>query len=234
MVMIKHNQDGAISGVAVSLVFTVILLIAALAFGGWAYTSRQDYKDHSDAKAAAAATAATQAESKKKDAEFVEKEKNPYRTYNGPAEFGSITMQFPKTWSGYVAINNSNGAATPVDGYWYPNIVPSITDESSSFALRIQVVNQSYAEVLKTLQGQQQASIANKDQTPLAITPYALPSAKVSKVVGVKASGSLTQKKVGTMVVLPMRTSTLKIWTDGNQFVGDLDNIILPSFTFSP
>jgi hypothetical protein len=230
--MIKHNQDGAVSGLTVSLILTVLLLIAAIAFGGWAFTSRQDYKDHSDAKSATAAAAAVKVESKKKDAEFVQKEKNPFRTYNGPAEYGSIDMQFPKTWSGYVASSGSSSGSTPIDGYWYPNIVPTITDQSANFAVRLQVVNQPYAEVLKTLQGQQSSSQNAKGATPLVITPYTLKN--VPKVVGIRASGSLTSTKVGTMVVLPMRTNTLKIWTDGTQFVGDFDSIILPNLVFSP
>jgi hypothetical protein len=53
--MIKHNQDGAVNGVAVSLIFTVILLLGSLGFGFWAFSSREDYKNHSDAKSAAAA-----------------------------------------------------------------------------------------------------------------------------------------------------------------------------------
>jgi hypothetical protein len=229
--MIKHNQDGAVNGLALSLGFAVILLIAAIAFGGWAFSSRQDYKDNSDAKAAAAVTVAKQAEAKAKDIQFAEDVKQPLRTYTGPESYGSIVLKYPKSWSGYVADTGST-STNPVDGYFYPNIVPSITNPASSFALRVQVINQSYADVLKTLASQQTSSQSSQGQTPLVITPYALP--KVPKTVGIKASGSLTSTKVGTMVVLPLRTTTLEVWTEGTQYTNDFNNNILPNLTFSP
>ncbi|HVV25860.1 MAG TPA: hypothetical protein VHC21_02415 [Candidatus Saccharimonadales bacterium] len=230
--MTKHNQDGAVSGVAVSLVFTLLLLIAAIVFGVWAFGSRQDYKNNTDAKINAAVTVAKQNEDKLKDAAFAQAEKNPLTTWNGPEAYGSIALAYPKTWSGYVSVASSTntGSTNPVDGYFYPGVVPSTTDSSSSFALRIQVNSQSYANVV------QQLSQANS-QNPPTVAPYALP--KVPKVVGVKVTGTLPisngdTQKTGIMVILPLRSETLEIWTEGSQFTADFNNSILPNFSFSP
>jgi hypothetical protein len=97
--MIKRNQDGAVNGVVISLVLAVILLIGTLGFAGWAYMSRQDYKDNVDAKVSDAVVIAKQQESTAKDKQFVEKEKNPLRTYHGPDTYGGLTIAYPKTWS---------------------------------------------------------------------------------------------------------------------------------------
>ena len=214
------------SGVGISLILAVILLIAAICFGAWAFTSRQDYKNNTDQKIATAVTVAKQEESSAKDKEFVEKEKNPVRTYSGPQAYGSLIVHYPKTWSGIVDDTGKNSGAL-VNGYFYPNIVPSISDPNSSFALRIQVLNQSYAEVAKNYTELQQDK--NK---PVTITPYALP--KLPKVVGMQLSGNLPNQKTGVMVVLPLRFETLLIWTEGSQFTGDFTNTILPQFSFSP
>jgi hypothetical protein len=228
--MSKLNQDGAVSGLALSFALSVILLVAAISFGAWAFSSRQDYKNNVDEKIQAAVVTAKQQESAAKDAEFAEAEKSPLRTYSGPESFGSITIKYPKTWSAYV--NDGGTDSMPVDGYFYPNVVPGITNRSTPFALRLQVVGQSYSEVAKNLASQQKNT--DTKSTPLTISPYALP--KVPKVVGIKVSGTLQDKdnKLGTMIVLPLRSQTLEVWTEGTQFTSDFDKYILPNMTFSP
>lgn len=224
--MIKHNQYGGISGVAVSLIFCVLLLLGALGFGLWAFMGRADYKNNVDEKISAAVTVAKTEEATKKDKEFLEKEKEPLRIYTGPQAYGSITMSYPKTWSGSVDDSSGSGQ-TLVDGYFHPHIVPGVNNQSSTFALRFQVVSQSYSQVLESLKTLQQ----NK-QKPTQVTPYALP--KLPNVVGVMVKGALPKEKTGVMVVLPLRSQTLQIWTEGDSYQGDFNNIILPNFTFSP
>lgn len=231
--MIKHNQDGAVSGLAVSLVLTIVVLVGVLVFAVWAFSGRQDYKNHTDAKIAAAVTVAKREEGIAKDKQFAEEEKNPLRTYNGPEAYGSLSLQFPKTWSGYVdqANSSSSNNGTLLDGYFDPDIVPSVDNPASVFSLRFQVISQSYSQTLKSL------SSSSSSDNPPVIVPYSLP--KVPQAVGVKLTGTLpkgnsSNPKTGTMVVLPLRSQTLQIWAEGEQFQNDFNNIILPNFSFSP
>jgi hypothetical protein len=198
-------------------------LIGVAVFAYWAYSGRQDYKDNVDAKVATAVASAKQEEGKLKDAQFAEAEKNPLKTYVGPSAYGSVTVQYPKTWSAYVADTDDT---TPfVDGYFQPNVVPDISAQSSSFALRIQVVQNSYDSVLQTFQAQLK-------QGKVTVQPYALP--KLPKTVGSRLSGAIAQDKQGDMVLLPLRDKTLKIWTESASFKSDFDNIILKNLSFSP
>ncbi len=224
--MVKHNQNGAVSGVGISLILCAVLLVAAIGFGAWAFTSRQDYKVNSDQKVSAAVTVAKQQESTSKDKQFAETEKKPLKTYIGPEAYGSIVLNYPKTWSGVVDSTGTSGNAQ-VDGYFYPGVVPSLTDQNSTFAFRMQVINQSYAEALKNLSNLQQ-----NPENPSSITPYALP--KLPKIVGVQINGGLPNQKTGVMVVLPLRAGTIELWTEGSQFTGDFANNILPNLSFSP
>ncbi|MDP9129323.1 MAG: hypothetical protein M3N35_02975 [Candidatus Binatota bacterium] len=221
--MIKHNQDGAVNGLVVSLVFAVLLLIGALGFGGWAFSERQDYKNNVDTKIQTAEEAARQKESAVKDRQFAEEAKKPLKAYQGPEAYGSLLVNFPKTWSAYV--DDSTTSGTVLNGFFSPGTVPSATDEKSVFALRVQVVSQSYAEVLRSFEGQQ-------EEGALTVSAYALP--RLPKVVGVKATGELTEGKTVTMIVLPLRSQTLQIWTEGNQYLADFNDNILPNFSFSP
>lgn len=225
--MTKHNQDGAVSGLGLSFGLTVVLLIAAIVFGAWAYSSRQDYKNNVDAKINAAVQVAKQQESNAKDQQFAQEEKNPLKTYNGPEAFGSLAVAYPKTWSGYVVASDS-GSNSPMDGYFYPGVVPSVSDQGSVYALRISVLGQSYSQTIQNL-----SSLQTSANAP-TVTPYALP--KVPQTVGVKVTGTLpvSNQRSGTMVILPLRSQTLEIWTEGDQFASDFNNIILPNFSFSP
>ena len=221
--MIKHNQDGAVSGVAISLILTIVLLIAAASFGLWAFSSRQDYKNNVDAKIKAASEVVKQQESTLKDQQFAEESKKPLKSYNGPQAYGSLVLNYPKTWSGYV--DDSGSGRAFVDGYFAPGTVPSITNQTFLFALRIQVVNQPYATVLQSFASQQTTG-------KLSVSAYALPL--LPSVVGVKISGQLSDQKTVTMVVLPLRSQTVKISTEGTQYLNDFNNSILPNLTFIP
>src|SRR4051812_22043150 len=162
--MIKHNQDGAVSGVLISLILAVLLLSGAIAFGAWAYNGRQQYKDNVDSKIKSAVTTAVQQESAKKDADFAEEAKKPLKIYNGPPAYGSVVINYPKTWSGYV--DDTGSGNSQVDGYFAPGVVPAAQNPNSVFALRVQVINQPYSQVLQTLTGQQQSG-------KLSISAYA-------------------------------------------------------------
>lgn len=224
--MIKHNQDGAVSGVGISLVLSVVLLLGAIGFGVWAYTSRQDYKDNSDQKSAVAAEEARKQESAVKDKQFAEDYKKPFYTYDGPDSTGSLHIEYPKTWSGYIEQSNSDSATATLDGYFAPGIVPTKDDKSSIFSLRIKVLAQTYSQVVQSFQGQQQ-------EGQLKASAYSLP--KLPKVVGVQLSGKISDNQNNvTMVVLPLRSQALEIWTEGTQYVNDFNNYILPNFSFAP
>lgn len=213
---------------AVSLVVAVLLLIGAVVFGIWAFQGRQDYKNNVDAKIKTAVAAAKQQQGKVDSAHYAEAAKNPLKTYNGPETYGSMIVKFPKTWSAYV--DDTGTGSTLVDGYFAPGVVPSISDQNSVFALRVQVLSQSYAQTLQTFTSQQQS---NK----ITVSAYALP--KLPKVVGVKVVGQINSNTLSnapnvTMIVLPLRSNTLEIWTEGNQYLNDFNNYILPNFSFSP
>ena len=221
--MLKHNQDAAINGLVISLILTVLLLVGALGFGAWAFSGRQDYKNNVDSKINTAVAVAVSHEDKVKNAQFAEDAKKPLKVYQGPEAYGSMMISFPKTWSAYVDDSGKGNAL--VDGYFAPGTVPAITGDNSVFALRVQVTNQSYAQTLQSFADQQQTG-------KVTVSAYALP--KLPKIVGVEAVGQINDQTSVTMVVLPLRSQTLQIWTEGTQYLNDFNSNILPNFTFSP
>ncbi|MBC7708328.1 hypothetical protein H7Y63_03825 [Polaromonas sp.] len=221
--MIKHDQNGSLNGLLIPLVIVSLFFVTSAGFAAWAFASRQDYKLNTDEKIASAVTIARQNESTAKDKQFAEAYKQPLKTYTGPQAFGSLSIKFPKTWSGYV--DDTGKGTSVVDGYFYPGTVPSITSPSSTFALRVRVVAQSYSSILTGFKGLQKA---NK----VTISPYALP--QVPSVVGVRIDGEIRPTRNGTLIVIPLRDKTIELSTEGSEFTADFADNILPNVSFSP
>lgn len=223
------NTRGDISGergvsvLLVPLVLAIVFLVGAVTFGAWAYAQMQDYKNNVAAKVNVAVQQAKQQEDAVQAAQYAEKEKSPYRTYKGPAAYGSVTVTYPKTWSAYVI--DTRNSSPYIDGYFYPNTVPDATSQNSVFALRVQVVQDTYSSVLNSI-----SSFVQLKQS--TVSPYSLP--KVPNVLGARVDGQLPNQKSGSMVVLPLRNMTLEVWTESPDFQKDFTNVILPNFTFAP
>lgn len=221
--MNKHDQNGAINVLLIPLIAVSVLFLAMAGFGCWAYLERQDFKLNSDEKVAAAVIIARQDESTSKDKQFAEAEKNPLQAYQGPTEFGSLVVKYPKTWSAYVDDTGRSGAV--VDGYFHPGTVPALTGDVSIFALRVRVLNQSYTSILSELRGQQKSGA-------VTVEPYSLP--QVPNTVGIKVVGKFKSDKTGTTIILPLRDKSIQISTEGGEFGADFTNNILPNLTFAP
>lgn len=223
MLMTKqHDQRGEINILLIPLILVTLLFIAVGGFAYWAYNGRQHFKNDVDTIVTDNVNANTQKVQAADAAKYAEAAKNPFATYVGPEAYGAVHVVYPKTWSAYVDTSNQSN---PVNGYFYPAVVPSINDPESSFALRVQVVPTSYDSVVGQFKGQLQ-------QGTVTVTPYALP--KVPDTVGVRIDGQITPTKRGSMIVLPVRDKTLKIWTEASPFTADFNNNILPNFSFSP
>lgn len=220
-------KGGTPWGWIIATILLGLILIGATVFAFWAFGERQDYKNHSDKKAAAAVEVAKKQQSEVDDRRFAEELKNPLKTFVGPESYGSVSIQYPKTWSAYVSTTPSSTSA--IDAYFNPDVVPnpdpSNTSSRPAIALRVQIVNRSYSQVVDS----------NKSYVSsgkLTATPYALP--KMPDQIGMKFTGALSEKLNGTQIVLPLRDKTLIINTDTDQFLADFNNYILPNLTFVP
>ena len=218
-----HLERGAVNILLAPLILAIIFFLSAIGFGVWAYQGRQDYKNNVDAKVATAVTAAKQDESVIKDKEFAEASKNPLKTYTGPAAYGTVKVQYPRTWSAY--ISDTTNSDPYVNGYFFPDVVPDTSNQNTVFALRVQVAQQSYSDVLKGFQSLVQSG-------KVTVSAYALP--KQPSIVGSRVDGQIVNNKSGSMILLPLRDKTLKVWTEAAQFEPDFNNNILPNLTFSP
>lgn len=206
----------------IPFVLSLVFLLFALCFAIWAFAGMQDYKNNVDQKIATATTVKEKEVSSAKEVEFLEREKSPLKTYQGPAALGTVTLQYPKTWSAYIKQDAQN---EPLDGYFHPNYVPG-TDSKTAYALRVKVINQSYDQIVKKFD-------AGVKSGKIRVAPFSLKQLP-SGIVGSRVEGEVTTGQQVTMIVFPLRDKTLEISTELPQHVKDLDTIILPNLTFIP
>lgn len=218
--MYKRNQVGSISIAVVVAVAMTLFFFAATGFGVWAFLGRQDFKDNVDEKIAQAVEVAKTETGTVKEAEFAERDKSPTKIFRGSETFGALRFSYPRTWSAYLV----NGAgSTPVDATLHPDLVTNNKD--TAFALRLQILESAYDSEVKEFE-------TDIEEGRVTSSPYSLK--QVPGVVGVRLSGEIDTRKTGTLVLLPLRDKTIKIWTEGGDFVGDFDKFILESLTFQP
>ncbi len=223
--MVIKSQNGSIASLAIILVLGIGLL-ATGGFGFWAYSQGQDYKNNYTAKAKIDVDKALAAQKADLQKQFDEQSKSPVKTYKGPVTYGSVAFDYPRTWSAYIDEANSS---TPIDGYFHPDIVPATKSDGAPMSLRVQLMSQDYASVVR------QYSSQTKDGslTAAAYTPPKMKD-KANVSPGVRLDGLIDKDTNGALVILQVRDKTLKIWTESKDYLADFNDVVMPSLSFSP
>jgi uncharacterized protein (UPF0333 family) len=224
--MKKTSQSGAV----VLDVLLALAFLASLAFGIWAYSSRQDYKSNSDKKAETAVAKAKADQAAQLQKKFDEEAESPYKIFKGSSTYGTISFQYPKTWSAYVDESNSS---EPINAYFYPDQVPGV-QSSTAFALRVELLSTPYPQVVQ--QYSQQMSTSGLKATAyippkLQKTANVQPGTRFDGAIGQNSQGAAVN---GSLIALTVRDKTLVISTQSTNFLSDFNNVILPSLTFAP
>lgn len=216
---LMNKQQGFIAAL-LAIVFG-LFFVAASGFAVWAFTERSKYKNDVEQIVADEVKVAVKEAESAKDAEFIEQEKLPNRTYKGPETYGSVSFKYPKTWSLYV---DETGGNTVLDVYGYPLVVPSQRSEKA-YALRVEILNTEYDAVIKKIQ----SKIEGGD-----LKAKSFRAENVPKTLGLRVDGEIAPDITGAMVYLPLRDKTLQISTESPDFLKDFNNTILKTLDFTP
>lgn len=206
------------------ILFIVMLLlfIGAVSFGVWAFMERNEYKNETDAIVEREVAAAVEANAVEIEAEFLEREKEPLTNYTSPGTFGSLSIDYPKTWSAYV--DEHAGSSTPLEGFFHPGFVPNV-DGQETVALRVELSSRSYERELSRFN----AALRRED---VRITP--IEAENVEGVIGSRVDGEIQRDTQGSVVLFELRDKTLILTTESTAFLDDFDNIILANLDFTP
>ena len=219
------GEQGELNVLLIPVIILAVLFVGAGAFAFWAYGGRQDYKNNVDAKIASAVDANTKSVQADDAAQYAKAAKNPLVTYTGPDAYGSVKIGYPKTWSAYIDTTDSG---KPLDAYFHAGYVPSVNSRQT-YNLRVQVDSQSYDSVMSSYAGRVKSG-------QVTAKPYAFP--KVPSVVGTMLTGAVVPNQPnggsGELVLVPLRSTTLEVWTESNDYLPDFNTYVLPNLSFSP
>lgn len=222
----KYGQAGT-SALMLAIAVLAIALIIVFIFAIWANNGRQDYKNNSDKKASAAVTAAIKVEDAKLQNQFDEQAKQPVQTYSGPATYGSVKFNYPKSWDGVV---DTSDASNPIKAFFFNGLVPGPLPAPGVFyALRVDLVNDDYSNVVDQFNNQIKKGL-------VTATPYVPPqmAGQPNVQTGMRLDGLIEENVNGSMVVVKVRDKTLKIYTESPTFLSDFNKYILASLTYVP
>lgn len=123
----------------VGLIFTSILSIIFICLFVNMYAQWDEAKTDVEGQVEQAVASSELALRTKLEDEFAEKEKYPYRTFGGPADLGSLSFEFPKTWSVYVPESSST---SEYRAYLNPGYVGNVSTQTV-MALRVSILNRA-------------------------------------------------------------------------------------------
>lgn len=192
-----------------NLIETIILVAAcliAVTFIGlfiWKYLEWDNIKTDVDGQIDAAVAMAVSENTTKLENEFLEREQYPYKTFSGPADYGSVSFEFPKTWNTYIALDAVNGGN--FEAYLNPGEVQPVSQQTIN-ALRVQILNQTFENTARTYDGLVQNS-------QLTVTTRAIGNTVANVYVGVLPSGLH-----GIVTIFKVRDKTVLLQTDAELF----------------
>ncbi len=217
--MRKLNNNGEINGLLLGLIGFALLFVIASVLAVLQYTKYKDARDNVDDKVAVEVDKAKEAQKIVLDKDYDEREKNPLTSYESAASYGSIKVTYPKTWSAY--IEESIDSSVPINGFLHPKFVPA-QQKKIKYALRFQLLGDQYANHVK--------SYADRIQRgDLKASPVT-----IGGVTGTRYDGKLEETTTGSLVALPLRDKTLRIWTESQDYAKDFNDIVLKNLTFVP
>lgn len=196
-----------------TIVLVVVSLVALIFIGLfiWMYIQWNEANTNLEAKISEAVAIAVDENTTKLETDFIEREKNPYKTFAGPVDYGELTFSYPKTWSVYEAADASDGR--DYEAYLNPDKVSKVDDETIN-ALRVSIVNSSLENVLASYQkGVERGETTVRDL-------------QINGENALVYEGQITRQLVGRAAIFRIRDKTVIMQTDAKIFYDDFDKIL--------
>ncbi len=212
----KADASGVLKVAAIVLL--VLLLIGAGLLAVYFYSEYQLAQTDLDNKIDAAVLDAVKAREDELEAEFAEREKTPYKTFTGPADYGSLSFKYPKTWSVYIAKDSTS--SNNVEAYLHPGEVAPISNDAI-FALRVSISTGSVENITKRYD-----SSVNKGTLSSSVLTVN------GSETATRFDGELPNKLRGSVVVFRIRDKVVTLQSDAEIYRSDFDHI-LETITFS-
>ena len=214
----KKDHLGLIKTIAI-----IMMSLVAVTFIGLFIWMKMEYDTVSgdvQGEIDRAVAAAKDEQASKDEAEFLEREKYPYRTFSGPVDYGQLTFQYPKTWSVYVAEAATRGG--DFNAYFNPIQVEAVGRDTIN-ALRVTIKDKSFEDVT----AEYQRAVEQKD-AKLTVESVTVGGVQANRYTGTIPNTDLS----GIIVIFKIRDKTVIMQTDNVLFKDDFDKL-LETVTFN-
>ena len=216
---LSKDQRGISNSLTIPLIGIGILAFGLLASTIYLFTELDGAKNERDEFATAQVEKASDSFEKDIEAKYFQKEKEPFLDFDGPELLGGITFKYPKTWS--VMVEQSVSDNEQINAYLHPGIIRFDDESSRSYALRMQLIKDTYSAALEPY-----IDLVKEGKLKSKAVVF-------NGTEGVRLDGQLSEEDRGSMVILPLRDKTMKFWTESPDFIDDY-NTILETFLFNP
>ena len=208
----------------VKTILIIVISLVAVTFIGlfvWTLVRYNDASTDLNKKISDAVAVAEERQALELEKEFNEREKDPYRTFSGPADYGELTFEYPKTWSVYIASDATNGS--DFEAYFNPLEVNPVSDTTVN-SLRLTIRNMSFDDVAKEYQKALEARDSDLKMDSITIR---------NDTVANRYFGTIPRTEFsGYVVIFKIRDKTAVLRTDSVLFEEDF-NRILETVTFN-
>ncbi len=218
-VQVQADAKKDTSGLIKTIVIIALSLVAVTFIGlfVWMLVQYNDVKTDVDGQIDVAVAAAKDEQATKMEAEFLEREKYPYKVFAGPADYGQLTFEYPKTWSVYVAAAATGGG--DYNAYFNPNQVDAVGEETIN-ALRVSIKNESFDKVTE----EYQRAMDRKDS---GLTMESVTIGKDANITANRYTGKIPNTDLsGFIVTFKIRDKTAILQTDSVLFQADFDKLL--------
>ena len=201
----------------IKIIIIIIVSLVAITFIGlfiWMNIEYTEARSDVDGQIAVAVAAARDEQSQKDEAEFLEREKYPYRTFSGPVDYGQLTFEYPKTWSVYVAADAATGG--DYNAYLNPIQVEAVGKDTIN-ALRVTIRDKSFDDVTSEYQ-----RFLERDKSELSVESITISGFTANRYTGKIPNTELN----GYIVIFKIRDKTAIVQTDSVLFREDFDKLI--------
>ena len=195
------------------LVVVSLIAVAGASFAVYYYLEWEDASTNVEGQIDEAVATARADEREKAEEIFAEREKEPNRRFTGPADYGSLSFMFPKTWSVYVA-NDASQPGSDFEAYLNPGQVNTALNPNTISALRVSILNQS----IDTARMQYDGLVVGGQLRQKVF--------RNDSIIGDRFEGEFNNEIVGIMIMFKINDKTAILRTDAMIFQSDFDRII--------
>lgn len=218
-VTVAPEEKKDIVGLIKTIAIIIVSLIAVTFIGLfiWMFVQYNDVQSDVQGQIDAEVARAKDEQASKMEAEFLEREKYPFKTFSGPADYGQLTFEYPKTWSVY--IEKAATAGGDFNAYFNPIQVDAVGKDTIN-ALRVVIRDKGFDEITE----EYKKAMDKKDS---GLTMEATTIGKNGDIVANRYTGKIPNTELnGFIVTFKIRDKTAILQTDSVLFQADFDKLL--------